>query len=67
MTDSQNKLNLTGILEDLVHTDVSWPAWMDTVGLDEGDAEDVNGELVQQTLIFVVLSCSELLTSTGSR
>ena len=40
---------------------------MDTVGLDEGDAEDVNGELVQQTLIFVVLSCSELLTSTGSR
>ena len=41
--------NLTGILEDLVHTDNAWPAWMDTVGLDEGDAEDVNGELVQQT------------------
>ena len=55
MTDSQNKPiyvdieNLTGILEDLVHADDAWPAWMDTVGLDEGDAEDVNGELVQQT------------------
>ena len=58
MKDSQNKLiyvhieNLTGILEDLVHTDNAWPAWMDTVGLDEGDAEDVNGELVQLTLYF---------------
>ena len=32
--------------QDLVHTEQAWPAWMDTVGLDEGDAEDVNGELV---------------------
>ena len=38
--------NSIPLLEDLVHTDEAWPAWMDTVGLDEGDAEDVNGELV---------------------
>ena len=40
-------------LQDLVHTDDAWPAWMDTVGLDEGDAEDVNGELVATTNLIL--------------
>ena len=29
---------------------------MDTVGLDEGDAEDVNGELVQKIMNFLLHS-----------
>ena len=43
-------------LEDLVHTEDGWPSWMDTVGLDEGDAEDVNGELVQKIMNFLLHS-----------
>ena len=39
--------------QDLVHTDDAWPAWMDTVGLDEGDAEEVNGELVTTTNLIL--------------
>ena len=45
-------LNIEKLLQDLLHTDQVWPAWMDTVGLDEGDAEHVNGELVQKYLLF---------------
>ena len=41
-------LNIEILLQDQLHRDQGWPAWMDTVGLDEGDAEHVNGELVQK-------------------
>ena len=45
-------LNFETLLQDLLHTDQVWPAWMDTVGLDEGDAEHVNGELVHKIFSF---------------
>ena len=45
-------INIEKLLQDLLHKDQAWPAWMDTVGLDEGDAEHVNGELVHKYLLF---------------
>ena len=33
---------------------------MDTVGLDEGDAEHVNGELVQKYLLFEATDIQEV-------
>ena len=41
-------------LQDVHHSRTSpslaWPAWLDTVGLDEGDAQDTNCQLVRQYL-----------------
>ena len=54
-------LNFETLLQDLVHTDQGWPAWMDTVGLDEGDAEHVNGELVQKYLLFETTDIQEVI------
>ena len=54
-------LNIEKLLQDLLHTDQVWPAWMDTVGLDEGDAEHVNGELVQKYLLFEATDIQEVI------
>ena len=54
-------LNFETLLQDLLHTDQVWPAWMDTVGLDEGDAEHVNGELVHKYLLFNARDIQEVI------
>ena len=74
--------NMNFFFKDLVHTEQAWPAWMDTVGLDEGDAEDVNGELVNNyyftfsvwhssvTVVLTILVChfyNYLQVHTSSR
>ena len=56
-------INIEKLLQDLLHKDQAWPAWMDTVGLDEGDAEHVNGELVHRYLLFEARDIQEVLDS----
>ena len=53
--------------QDLLHTSdpcTPWPAWLDTVGLDEGDADHVNGELVRRCWSPVTCHPSPFLYSS---
>ena len=60
-TQKFNQQQIWIVFKDLVHTEQAWPAWMDTVGLDEGDAEHVNGELVQKYLLFEATDIQEVI------